>query len=453
MRNRAVLAPTVALQVGKTAELALQFALSIILARVLMPESYGLYALASSVAAIAMLLAAAGTEESLERTGHDENDRRVVLLLRMSVLSAMLLVGIPLALLLGFDAKLVVATGWLAFSGSLLSLANSWVVIARRSWSTLLSIVAGAGVSLALSATLLPLFTSFLVAAIFVSAGQIIAASLLLSQSVAQRKERASGAARSWREMTNLTFAGSNLLAAVVGKQLGVLAMASAGVSTVIIGYFSLAFTLATLASGALISGIGAAAFRKMSVSESSTEVTATFRLTSEISLVLGGVPLVFLISNAHDVLNSVFGEQYSGGSPMLVVLAGGMLLSRAIGGGTSQSVLYQQGRERVSLLVRVSVGALAAVLSFALVFAVGPIGVVIVASCASAVINIVEFFVCRINWRMAPIWRAGLPVGVSAFIPFCWTAGPSLVSLGLQGSAMVGVAGGGYLMLKRLIS
>lgn len=150
-----------------------------------------------------------------------------------------------------------------------------------------------------------------------------------------------------------------------VGKSLDLLIIRMAGKSFATVGQYNAAFNVFALGSTLLIAAIGTFAQVGLAGALGSQDEERIARSWRRVVLVIALITfpaLGFLVIRARDVLQVMYGDDFTGGAAALIILAGTAIPIRALGGGSSQGVLYAQGRQRSSLKVRMCTVTLNAV-------------------------------------------------------------------------------------------
>ncbi len=204
-------------------------------------------------------------------------------------------------------------------------------------------------------------------------------------------------------------FWANGLLSIGVGKNSDVLAMQVAGASAAPIGQYNAAYNANLTASQLLVQGTGTMLYvglGRVFATRDSERIAAAWRVTTVVGALLSLPLLVFCIVLPRDVLLALYGASFLPGASALIALAGTSLVTRALGGGSNQSILFLAERQAQVLLVRFGCVALNIALDIAIYPLAGILGVALVSGSCGVAITAIEF---ALSARIVPL---RLPLG-----------------------------------------
>ena len=159
------------------------------------------------------------------------------------------------------------------------------------------------------------------------------------------------------RDITKLMISAwlTNVTNGALGKQSDILLMGAFAVSYVAIGNYNLAYQLANILGVLLISGLGGVGQATMSAALNAggrERLASVWRTIMMLQVFLTVPILAIAIFRADTIITTLYGTRYSGAIVLLQVFLGATIIGRLVGGGVHQNALYVLGRQRLVLLI-----------------------------------------------------------------------------------------------------
>jgi O-antigen/teichoic acid export membrane protein/O-antigen ligase len=455
---------------------AMNFLLSVVIARQLTQQEYGIYSILLTVITTVLFVFALGMEDvatvfvpRLLGLGGERMAGTLARRLLLSRITVLFGVAVALALfvslapvLVGFGIPLdtsllegpygpvvrgvlmaayLMGTGVVALENALFaSVLRSRVVLLVGGCSQGLIVALAAGV-LALGGGVDGLF-AVLAAATWLTA---LAYLIPLRRLLLSRSQRRLGQGREMRSLM-VTAWLTNVTNGALGKQSDILLMGAFAVSFAAIGYYNLAYQLANILGVLLISGLGGVGPAAMSAAFSAggrERLAGVWRSVVMLQLALTLPILVFGIVRADAIVSVLYSNRYAGAVPLLQLFLLATLIGRLVGGGVHQSALYVVGRQRLVLINRwvglvVNIG-----LDLALIPRYGPYGALAATGTTQVLVGALEQLLVR---RYLPVHYptgfAGrvLGAGALASVSLVWWSPQNLIGLASSFAAFVAV-------------
>jgi O-antigen/teichoic acid export membrane protein/O-antigen ligase len=228
----------------------------------------------------------------------------------------------------------------------------------------------------------------------------------------------------------------TNITNGALGKQSDILLMGAFAVGYAAIGYYNLAYQLANILGVLLISGLGGVGAAAMSASLGAggeARLARVWRAVVMLQLFLTVPVLCFSILRADTIITVLYGARYAEAVPLLHLFLVATIVGRLIGGGVHQSALYVIGRQRLVLLNRWAGLVVNITLDLVLIPQFGPYGALAATSLTQVVVGGVEHLLVR---RFLPVHYplafAGRVLGASALATVCllWWSPQNLIGL-----------------------
>lgn len=450
---------------------AVNFVLSVIITRGLSPKDYGVYSILSTIVGMLLFLFAFGFEDVatvflprvMAQYGQGEAGRLVRRLIVMRVVAigavgAVLAVGLPTAVpamqsvgvlpqhfeesVRGFMGLRPLLMGAFLAGNSLVTLETAFFGAVLRSRVTL---IVGGLSQLAMVLLIFPLLklgygidSIFGVQAVisWVTAVVYLFALLPLVRS-RSRQHFAEG-----RELRKLMFGAwlTNVTNGALGKQMDIMLMSFFALSTVVIGYYNLAYQLTTIVGVLLISGLGGVGMAAMSAALAAggrQRLASMWRAALMLQLLLS-VPLqIVCFVLADQIVVVLYKPEYAGAVPLLRIYLLFTIIGRFIGGGAHQSALYVIGRQRAVLIARWGGLLINVLLDIIFIQLYGPAGALFATGFSQLWVGIMEYLVLRarvpvsypLDFAIRVLCISGLPA-----IVLLWWAPHGLFGLAARG-------------------
>lgn len=360
-------------QVAKVLQSVLGLLTGLVMARALGPAGVGVYASALALAVLVQMATSFGLEDlivnrvpGLVAAGRREQARSLVYavaVIRAIVAFALIVVAVLVAISgwggasLGSLSRVIIALAVIyaalnsiATLGAAIKAANSEALkpaLLDTGWSALML----AGVSAMAFLGKLSAFRVIALAAATESA-VVIGYYILVGREV----DRTSGRSQIPRKAA-ATFWGNALLAFGFGKSTDLLLIRLSGLPFGAVGIYSAAFSAFTLSSILLVAAIGT--FLQVALvgaigQRDQARVERVWRRAVTL-VALASLPTFALMAlESRLVIRTLYGDAFVGAALPLVILAISGMIIRAVGGGSSQAVLYAKDRQGVSLRIRI---------------------------------------------------------------------------------------------------
>jgi O-antigen/teichoic acid export membrane protein len=222
----------------------------------------------------------------------------------------------------------------------------------------------------------------------------------------------------------SLMFWLNGLLSIGVGKNSDVLAMQIAGASASPIGRYSAAYNANLTASQVLLQGTGTMLYVDMGRVFSRGEAGAianSWRIATVFGALFSVPFIMYCMLFPQAVMLVIYGRAYTVGASALVALAATTAMSRLLGGGCNQSLLFLSGRQSQVLAIRCTCVFLNIIFDIVVYPIAGIVGVACVSGGSGLAIVLLEYLLCR---RIAPLkvpWlettKVALPYAVACVI------------------------------------
>jgi O-antigen/teichoic acid export membrane protein len=244
----------------------------------------------------------------------------------------------------------------------------------------------------------------------------------------------------------------------VLNKQIDILLLSFFLIRTNEIGYYNIAFTLSVALSTLLLGGLEGITLSSLSEIEAKHDRKALelgWRIIIKIAVFLSVPITVFAIYFAKPIIAFFYSEAYLPAAILFQVFASYGLINRLLGGGTHVTVLYAVGRERLAFWLRLSAALLNLILDILLIPIFGVMGAIIATGSSCLIIMILELNIVKSYLQgKYPVMILNkivlislLSLGVVAFIPIVNIY--SLIMTGL----VYGITGIGLLYLLKPLS
>jgi O-antigen/teichoic acid export membrane protein len=449
---------------------AMNFLLSVIVARQLTQQEYGVFSILSTILTTLLLVFAFGLEDvatifiprALSAGGEGAAGsltrrlmlgRALTLVMVVAALALLLPWGIRLLAVQGFSvdksflsspygsyARMALIAAFLIGSG-VVTLENALFASMLRSRTTFIV----GGLSQALNAALAALILGLGggVDGLFLTLACVAWLTALAYLIPLRRLLMARGRVPSGHQpaMRGLMVTAwlANVTNGALGKQSDILLMGVFAVGYAAIGYYNLAYQLANILGVLLIAGLGGVGPAAMSAALGAggrKRLAEVWRATMMLQIVLTIPVLAFGAAQADNIVSTLYGGRYAGAVPLLQIFLVTTLVGRLIGGGVQQSALYVLGRQRLVLFNRwlglvINIG-----LDIILIPLYGPFGAAMATSAAQLLVGGVEHLLVRGNLPVRyPLALAGRVVGASALAAACLLWWPPRDILGLAAS------------------
>lgn len=398
----------------KILELGLSFASSVILARGLGVNDYGLLVSVVTVISLISFFTSFGFEEILNyyipKLSVSEGEKNANFLLRILVILRALIYGVTIGLIfifnkniadiLGFPAisvYLKIASLYFFFGGvASLFLANFFgrllvkeVAVVRVLSSVIgliLTIVVLFVLRLGLSGQLWAMtLSSFFTLTLYLWSSLKYLKNATLS--IALRPLLGFG----------LTIWLTNLVNYILGKQFDILVLGHFLKDAKTLGFYSLAFSIIAIL-GTLMTmgaaGVSSATFSEIAQKKEWDKLRLALRVHIKLDSFLLIPPVIFALFFGRQIISIIYGSSYSSAFQFLVIFGFFNILSRPLGGGTTTSVLYALNLERLVMFLRGGAGILNIILAlfFLITLNLGATGVALATGFVGLFLGILEF-------------------------------------------------------------
>lgn len=415
------------------------FVLSVIVARGLSRQDYGIYAVLTTVLTTALFISALGLEEVasvfvarvISRHGTSAAGRLIWRLLWTriaiaggigAVFAALLPFALPALRASGIAAPLTDALGgqqvWVRtglmgvylLGNGVFNLENILFAALLRSRVTF--VVGGLAQSLTVAATWVLLSQGFNVDGVIGANGAISCVAAVAYFFALWPMLRRSGAAREVVLPRTRGFQTTawltNVTNSFLGKQLDIALMAVFAVSFAAIGYYNLAYTLANIIGLLLIAGLGGVSPAAMSSALAAggrDRLAQVWRSVVMLQVMLTIPALTWALVSADKIATVLYGQQYAGAIPLLQLFLAITIAVRLVGGGVHQSALYVIGRQRAVLVNRWAGLITNTALDVLLIPRFGPLGALMGTGTTQLLVGSVEHLLVR---RYLPVHYPG---------------------------------------------
>lgn len=400
-------------QVSRLAEIFLVFLFTIVAARSLGKDQFGVYSVVVSVSSLVILLSGIGFDEAVNvfMPKLREDKRRAAFLFKRLLLARTLasaVAGAVFFLVSNWLAELLGAPG-LAFYFKLSSL-----YIIFRSISTLFVAYFMGRIDLKVVAVTRIVAGSANVILVYIllklgyGIGGIIAVSIMVSLCVLIAYLiktlpflRVRGERHALLRVYHFGLAlwTTAVLEYVLGKEIDIVLMKFFGTALGQIGCYNIAFTLYKALGALIITGLGGIGLSAMSeiVEKHGTRSMANaWSILTKFGMLIVLPIMIFTIAHARGIITVFYSEKFIAAAVMLRVAMFLGLPVRLIGGGTNVSVLYSLGKERIALYCRGACGISNIILDIILIPRYGAMGAIVATLVPGAVANIVEYALVR---------------------------------------------------------
>ena len=434
------------------------FVLSVIVARGLSRQDFGVYSVLTTVLTTALFISALGLEDVASifvarvysRYGTGAAGRLIWRLLwtRIAIAGA---IGAVFAALLPFALPMLRASGVTAQLTDALSGQQVWVrtglmgvyllgngafnlenvLFASLLRSRVTFVVGGLAQALTVVATWLLLRQGFNVDGVIGANGVISCVAAVAYFFALWPVLRRSGAARDIELPRTRGFQTTawltNVTNSFLGKQLDIALMAVFAVSFAAIGYYNLAYTLANIIGLLLIAGLGGVSPAAMSAALAAggrERLAQVWRSVVMLQVILTIPAIAWALVSADKIAIVLYGQQYAGAIPLLRLFLAFTFVGRLVGGGVHQSALYVVGRQR-AVLVNRWIGLIAnTALDVLLIPRFGPMGALMGTGTTQLLVGSVEHLLVR---RYIPV---RYPAGFALRVLLCSAVGAGLAAL-----------------------
>jgi O-antigen/teichoic acid export membrane protein len=393
-------------QAGKMVQFPLTFLFSIIIARLLGSEDYGIYATLISVCTMAFLFSALGFEEmlniNLPKMYGDNNLGKAAFFLKKTlfirtVLS--LLASIVLYLFSGFIADLMHTpklSEYIKFATLYVFISNIYALMEP----VLTSYFRQKSISIIRISELLVKIAITLFLFIVVGGMHAVIIALMLS-SVAGlilfiyciRKELfKKSVSFELKPMYSVALMVwlTNFINYLLGKNTDILCMGYFSVGNSEIGFYNIAFTLTTMFSTIAISGFGGvtlAASARVAQQFGNNRLGETWRWDIQTSILLSVPILLFSIAFAEPMIRIFYSDKYIGAVLLLQVFVFFHIIVRVLGGGAHSTVFYAANKAKLVLWLRLVGGLFNLLLDIILIPKWGALGAVVATSLSGVIV------------------------------------------------------------------
>jgi O-antigen/teichoic acid export membrane protein len=145
----------------------------------------------------------------------------------------------------------------------------------------------------------------------------------------------------------------TNLITGALLKQGAVSLLQFYAIGLVAIGYFNLAFQLSHAAAFLLVAGLGGVGLAVMAAAYAGSQragLSTAWRTVSKVQMLLAVPLLAFCTLRTSQIAVLLYGERYAAVGPLLTILILFTLGQRLAGGGSHQAALYVLGRQQLAL-------------------------------------------------------------------------------------------------------
>lgn len=205
----------------------------------------------------------------------------------------------------------------------------------------------------------------------------------------------------------------TNLVGGALLKQTAISLLQYAAVTVVSIGYFNLAYQSTHAAALLLIAGLGGVGLAVMSAAQSGTGrqgLGVAWRAVSKVQVLFAVPLLAFTFANANAIAVLLYGADFASVGRLMQVFLIFNIVQRLAGGGSHQAALYVLGRQGWALITQWAGLALTLALGFALVRSTGPLsgptGALIAVGAGQVGVELAQL---ALVWRFV---RRAYPVG-----------------------------------------
>lgn len=209
-----------------------------------------------------------------------------------------------------------------------------------------------------------------------------------------------------------------------LGKQIDILLLGFFLISTSEIGYYNIAFTLSITLSVLFLGGLEGISLSSLSEIDTKRDrksLELGWRIIIKIAVFLSVPVTLFAIYFAKPIITFFYSDTYLPAVILFQVFASFGLINRLLGGGTHITVLCATKRERLAFWLRLSAGLLNLILDILLIPYYGAMGAIIATGLSGVIIVALELSVVR------HFLQGKYPIMFLAKITFA-----SLVSLGI---------------------
>lgn len=398
----------------KILELGLSFASSVILARGLGVNDYGLLISVVTVISLVTFFTSFGFEEILNyyipKLSVSQGPEGANFLLRILVILRALIYGVTLGLIFIFNKDIATILGFPAISVYLriaslyfffggvasLFLSNFFgrLLVKEVAVVRVLSSIIG------LALTIIVLF----VLRLGIS-GQLWAMGLsslftlvlYLWSSVKYLQNAVLTVALRPVLVFGLTVWLTNLVNYILGKQFDILVLGHFLKDAKTLGFYSLAFSIIAIV-GTLMTmgaaGVSTATFAEIAQKKEWDKLRLALKVHIKLDSFLLIPPVIFALFFGRQIISIIYGGSYSPAFQYLLIFGFFNILSRPLGGGTTTSVLYALNLERLVMFLRGGAGILNIILAlfFLITLNLGATGVALATGFVGLFLGILEF-------------------------------------------------------------
>lgn len=245
----------------------------------------------------------------------------------------------------------------------------------------------------------------------------------------------------------------TNLVGGALLKQAAISLLQYAAVSLVSIGYFNLAFQSTHAAALLLIAGLGGVGLAVMSAAQAGKGCEGlgqAWRAVSKVQVLFAVPVLAFTFANAQAIAALLYGPEFASVGRLMQVFLVFNIVQRLAGGGSHQAALYVLGRQRWALLTQWAGLVVTLLLGVAMVRSAGPVsgpsGALIAVGAGQVGVELAQLaLVSRFVRRSYPVGftlRVGVaivpPVLVSLILSMIAVFPAGMSVLGLDASSML---------------
>ncbi len=145
----------------------------------------------------------------------------------------------------------------------------------------------------------------------------------------------------------------TNLINGALLKQVAIGLLQAFLFSSVVVGYFNLAFQLSHAAAYLLVAGLGGVGMAAMAASYAEKDIAAlafAWRAVSKVQVLLAVPLLGFCFIYAQQIAVVLYGAQYANVGYLMQIFLLFNIIQRLGGGGSNQAALFVVGKQRLSL-------------------------------------------------------------------------------------------------------
>ena len=460
-------------QIGKILGFVLGFGFSIVVARGLGPERYGVYAIIMSFCGLAILFSSFGLENTMNtyvpKLYGEDNKGKLAYFLKKFLLVRLLLVAIIGGIMYLFSPQLSLLMKNLTLS-KYIRLAMLYIVFSSIS-SFFMSVAMGQLKTKLISVIkvgMMILNITFVYILLKMDCGVTAIIWILAFTSLFSllgylfnlRKDMFyKSTAFDTRRMYK--FSGTSWLTNcadyALGKQTDILLMGYFLIKATEIGYYNIAFGLTTLVKTLFIAGLAGvtlASFSEIAAKRDRKTLGQAWKLNIEVSVLLDIPILMFCIYYAKPIIIGFYSDAYLPSVILFRTFAFFSIIGRSLGGGAHTTVLYAIGKERLNFYLRLICGILNLILDVILIVKYGALGAIIATGISTVTTVALEIIVVkRYIISDYPVKLLAKLIGISIVALFICSFIPvtNVLSLVGIGCVYMGVIGAMFFLIKPL--